>query len=245
MPDSDSPETAGDKPTAVNYEQSEEVRKMIAEAPHALPLPARLLVDNQLSVGDIPAGILLTEYCGDLDVRVSRQAPKFRKSSPVPAADPFMEKDHSLMRAPLEATNRGKNPKSRRYIRGVLHPHPWALATGAISTLLLVLALPATVVAVVLLSLSERMPERFEWVPAHLLWVPVALLLVGLLYLTYGLSGRCRVCNHRLFVYQSRFKNEKSHHLPGLGHVLPLCLHLLLFRWFRCSHCGTSIRIKK
>jgi hypothetical protein len=27
--------------------------------------------------------------------------------------------------------------------------------------------------------------------------------------------------------------------------VVPLCLHLLLFSWFRCSSCGTPVRLKK
>ena len=43
----------------VNYEDSAQVVKMLNDAPFAIPLPAKLLVDQQLGVGDIPPGILL------------------------------------------------------------------------------------------------------------------------------------------------------------------------------------------
>ncbi|HEY8990674.1 MAG TPA: DUF4332 domain-containing protein, partial [Luteolibacter sp.] len=44
---------------AVNYEATAEVREMLAGAPLALPLPAKLLVEKRLAVRDIPAAILL------------------------------------------------------------------------------------------------------------------------------------------------------------------------------------------
>jgi hypothetical protein len=33
--------------------------------------------------------------------------------------------------------------------------------------------------------------------------------------------------------------------VPGLGHILPLAAHVLVFRWFRCTFCGTSVRTKE
>ncbi len=58
----------------VNYEGSEEVAAMLAEAPFAIPLPGRVMMEKQLRVSDVPAGILLNRYSGDLDVRVEPPA---------------------------------------------------------------------------------------------------------------------------------------------------------------------------
>jgi hypothetical protein len=30
-----------------------------------------------------------------------------------------------------------------------------------------------------------------------------------------------------------------------IGYIFPLCVHIILFRWFRCTHCGTPIRLKE
>jgi hypothetical protein len=40
-------------------------------------------------------------------------------------------------------------------------------------------------------------------------------------------------------------KNKKAHHLPMLGYIGALALHVMTFKWFNCTFCGTSIRIKK
>ena len=240
---------------AVDYEQSDEVQDMLKAAPHALPLPVEALKKHRVKVLEIPKGLLLNHYIGDLDVRVSESAPKGRPM----ALDHYRKKaggkdgeldwwtkaEPSLLSTPLESTNKGKNPNSRWYIRGVLHPNPMSLYLAAMATFLIIWMIPAALISVGLLILSSQQPERFEWVSPQLLWVPAGLALVGLVYLVFGLSGRCKVCNQRLFIYRSRFKNAEAHHFPGMGYVLPLCLHLMVFRWFRCTHCGTPIRLKK
>src|SRR5690606_13662746 len=53
----------------------------------------------------------------------------------------------ALIRGPLEGTNKGRNPKSRRYIRGVLHSHPVSMAVGAVLTLILFFVLPVAIVS--------------------------------------------------------------------------------------------------
>lgn len=266
----------------VNYEDSAQVVKMLNDAPFAIPLPAKLLVDQQLGVGDIPPGILLNRYSGDLEVRVEDRvpAPKHGRpavpSSHVRMAEPSpsrLEIDTArvkstdvlsgpkpktitskvenvddrvaLIRTPRVETNKGRNPNSRRYIRGVLHSHPFSLATGAFITLVLGVMLPAGIISAALLLLSTELPEKFGWVPKWLLVFPLALPVLGLIYLIWGARGSCRICGQKLFVPRMCLKNTKAHHIRGLGHIVPLCFHILLFKWFRCTYCGTPVRLKK
>lgn len=151
----------------------------------------------------------------------------------------------SLIRGPRERTNRGRDPKSRFYIRGVLHSHPFSMAFGAAATLALAVMVPAGIVSAVLLLLSEQAPDHFSWVPKWLLAFPLALPVFGVLYLIFGLGGTCRICGQRQFVPRACLKNSKAHHVVGLGHIVPVCIHILLFRWFRCTYCGTPVRLKK
>jgi len=267
----------------VNYELSEQVIPMIANSPFAIPLPARILMDRQLSVSDIPPAILLNRYSGDLDVRVDQRVPKSRpqkspaaisgnvkimsksiqrleidaskvkstdevgSSSPTrPARTPNQENTRiALLRAPKESTNKGRNPQSRWYIRGVLHSNAVSIWFGAVVTLLMFAMVPASVIAATLLLLSREIPESFSWVPEWLLWIPVSLPVFGFFYLILGCSGACRVCGQKLFIYRPHTKNSKAHHVPGLGYIIPLCFQILIFRWFRCTHCGTPIRLKE
>lgn len=276
----DQPEVASQVP--VNYEQTPQVISMLAVAPFAIPLPARVLVENQLGVPDIPAAILLNRYSGDLDVKVDERLPKSRQprqtaaSSYVQIAESTnarVEIDTSrlkstetlagamprtpavktspasdrvaLIRAPRTTTNEGRDPGSRWYIRGVLHSHPFSIMVGALVTLLLMVMIPLSVLSALLLLLSGEMPGRFGWVPGWLLWFPVALPLFGVVYLIWGLGGTCRICGQRLFSHRSHLKNSKAHHVPGLGYIVPLCFQILIFRWFRCTHCGTPVRLKE
>ena len=151
----------------------------------------------------------------------------------------------ALIRAPLEKTNRGRDPRSRWYIRGVLHSHPLTMAFGALITLVLVVLLVPAVLASALLLLSDMYPDHFHWVSPWLLILPCSLPLVGGLYLIYGTKGKCRICNQRQFFPRSCLKNSKAHRIPGFGYIIPVCIHMLLFRWFRCTYCGTPVRLKK
>jgi hypothetical protein len=66
-----------------------------------------------------------------------------------------------------------------------------------------------------------------------------------LLYFLVSFHASCRVCGQKCFVPRECLKNKKAHHLPVLGYILPTALHMLVFRWFRCAHCGTPIRLKE
>lgn len=162
------------------------------------------------------------------------------------AAHPPAEDDRlTLLRAPRASTNKGRDPLSRWYIRGVLHTHPFSTYAGALVTLLLLIMTPVAVISALLLLLSGERPEQFAWVPAWLLAFPIALPVFGIIYLIWGMGGNCRICGQKLFVHRAHLKNSRSHYIRGLGHILPLCIHILLFRWFRCTHCGTPVRLKK
>lgn len=269
-------------PKPVNYEQTQEVASMLSVAPFALPLPAKVLMESELSVVDIPPGLLLNRYSGDLDVKVEQQLPNSRQPKPAFAAgyvrlaeqapsrqeldlskirtmdempDPLLKMPAvktspandriALLRAPRTATNEGRDPNSRWYIRGVLHSHPVSVSVGALVTLLVMVMIPLSVISAALLFLSTEIPERFSWVPGWLLVLPVALPLLGVFYLIWGLGGSCRICGQKLFVHRGHLKNSKAHHVWGLGYILPLCVQILIFRWFRCTHCGTPVRLKE
>lgn len=268
----------------VDYEQSSEVTSMLGTAPFAIPLPARVLMENQLAVADIPAGILLNRYSGDLEVRVEDRLPASRNGNAIPTpsnnvrvADPVtaprvefdaariksidvlagpaprsgtsqvatMDERVALIRSPRVETNKGRDPKSRRFIRGVLHSHPLSLAAGAFFTLLLMFFLPVGIVSAGLLLLSREVPASFGWVPEWLLVFPLMLPVLGICYMIWSLNGSCRICGQKLFVPKACLKNSKAHRLRGLGHIIPVCLHILLFKWFRCTYCGTPVRLKK
>lgn len=276
-------EAAGPALMPVNYEQSPQVVSMLASAPFAIPLPVRILVENQLGVSDIPAAILLNRYSGELDVKVEQRLPANRQPKATVAtnnyvriadnATPRIEIDTSrirstenmgepmprvpavhsvptedrvsLLRTPRVATNKGRDPQSRWYIRGVLHTHPISTYLGAFVTLILMIMTPVSVISATLLFLSGEVPQHFSWVPGWLLVFPVTLPLIGIIYLIRGMGENCRICGQKLFVHRPHLKNARSHHVRGLGHILPLCIHILLFRWFRCTHCGTPVRLKK
>jgi hypothetical protein len=267
---------------AVDYEKNAKVLVMLRSSPLAIPLPGNALKDKGLTVQDIPSGLLLNEYPGDLDTRVEKRIPMARTDGPshapyvqvsdkfgeskldidvsrlksmsdmgpglprVHAAPPPEEEDRvGLIRAPKASTNEGRDANSRRFIRGILHSHPGGMYAGAILTLALMVIGPAAVAAAFLLLLSREMPETFGWVEAWWLAFPIALPVLALAWAVWGLSGKCRVCGQTLFLHRAHRKNAKAHYVPWLGYVLPLCVHILLFHWFRCSHCGTPVRLKK
>lgn len=265
----------------VNHEILPEVAAMLESAPFAIPLSARLLVDRELAVSDIPPAILLNRHSGDLEVKVEERIPapkhgraiatsnnlriadtsarkeidtsriKTFEAMGVPTARPFApiavngDDRIALIRAPLVETNRGRDPQSRFYIRGVLHSHPVSIGFGALVTLVMSIMLPLGIISALLLLLSAEMPGRFDWVPEWILVFPLSLPVFGIAYLIWGLQGKCRICTQKIFVPKLCLKNSKAHRIRGLGHVIPVSIHILLFKWFRCPYCGTPVRLKK
>jgi hypothetical protein len=269
---------------SVNFEATPEGLSMLAVAPLALPLPARVLMNHQLAVADIPPALMLSEYRGDFKIRTTRQVPESRAPIQVMGTSPMvriaentggqrLEIDTSrvrattdaaplrdaarhavtapvderidLLRAPRASTNKGRDPKSRRYIRGVLHSHPVGIYVGSLATLLLMALAPLAVVSAMLLLLSREVFDHFSWVPEWVIAFPLALPVVGIAYLILALRCRCRICGQGLFRSRPHLKDSRAHHIRGLGYIFPLCIHILLFHWFRCTHCGTPVRLKE
>ncbi len=165
------------------------------------------------------------------------------RSVPVPSSP---ENDRvALIRTPKTETNKGRTPDSRRYIRGVLHTHPRSILVGAAVTLLAVLFTPLGIISALLLLLSREMPIEFSWVPGWTIFFPLVLPIIGGSYLIWGFGRTCRICGIGLFRHGGHLKNARTHHVPYLGYIIPLCVHILLFRWFRCTHCGTPVRLKE
>lgn len=149
------------------------------------------------------------------------------------------------LRAAAPETNEGVNPSSRRYIRGVLHSNPKQLWWGALFTLACHFFIPFGIFAAFALLLKDNGSAMFQWVPPWFLAFPLGVFVIGALYLTISYGCSCRICGQKCFVPRNCLKNKKAHHLPVLGYVFAVALHILLFRWFRCSFCGTPVRLKE
>ncbi|MGE9269717.1 MAG: hypothetical protein ACQKBU_02855, partial [Verrucomicrobiales bacterium] len=96
-----------------------------------------------------------------------------------------------------------------------------------------------------LLIMSEQKPEPFGWVPHWIIAFPIAVPVAGLFALIVSTRVKCRICGQKVLLPRNCRKNVKAHYVKGLGYVLPLAVHTLFFRWFNCTFCGTSVRIKE
>lgn len=136
--------------------------------------------------------------------------------------------------------NAGKKMHSRSYIRGVLHPQPARVKLAAVFSVFTLVLLPLTFVAGGLL-LQFKDQKHAIW----LVSIPAAFLVFSFIYLVFSRPVKCRVCGQPIFSPKACGRHEKSHRVPLLGYILPSSLHMLLFNWFRCMYCGTSVRLKK
>ncbi len=153
--------------------------------------------------------------------------------------------DKRFIREPRPETNAGRNVNSRRYIRGVLHTEPWLLRTGAVFTMILFVVIPLSLAITPMLLLHDGDPDAYHWVRPWWVVFPFLVPLFGICWLLWAYPCSCRICRQRLFVPMKHRKNAKAHRIPLLGYILPLAMHLLAFHWFRCTHCGTPVRLKK
>lgn len=149
-----------------------------------------------------------------------------------------------LLRTALPETNSGINRQSRRYVRGVLHTHPWQVWWGALIALACHLIVPLGILAAFALLLKDNGSRLFAWVPGWFLAFPLGVFVFGVLYFIISYPATCRICGQRCFAPKKCLKSDKAHHLPIVGYVFSVALHIILFRWFRCSFCGTPVRLK-
>lgn len=182
-----------------------------------------------------------------IDTSRVRSIEEMRDGPVAPLEKPRASADDriNLLCTPREATNRGRNPNSKWYIRGVLHDRPVKVWLGSLIVALFQVTFPLGLVSAPLLILSNQKPETFGWVPGWVIAFPIAVPVLGLLYLMVSTGVKCRVCGQKVLVPRHCLKNSKAHHVPLLGYILPTAVHTMIFRWFNCTFCGTSVRIKE
>ena len=170
------------------------------------------------------------------DIRESISGPKKSKAEPLER-----NKEFGLRKTATPGLNRGRKVHSRVYIRGVLHPQPIRVKLGAFLSVLTIGLLPLSLMAGGAILFFKDDHELVIWSAA----VPVASVVLGLMYLIFARPVKCRVCGQPLFAAKSCRRNPQGHRIPFLGYILPTSLQLLIFHWFRCMYCGTSIRLKE
>lgn len=151
--------------------------------------------------------------------------------------------DFDIRKTASPELNVGRKLHSRRYIRGVLHPTPGRVKTGGFFAFCSIILFPLNFVAGGLVLTLFK-----DWELGHKLWllaVPAAFIAFGLCYLVISRPVKCRVCGQPLYISKACRRNPKAHHVPLLGYILPTVIHLLIFHWFCCMYCGTSVRLKK
>lgn len=248
-------------PAYVNFENDPEVLEMLALSPEALTLDPSLIRRHKLKVPDIPEGILLTHCQGEVEINVmttERMAKSQKRESEIKRTglmasrirnfDEARDDEHHVK--PLdrgkpkdavslsEGLNKGIDPGSRRFVRGVLHPDPWSVRRSAFFALLVQILLAANLICIPWLLFYEDM---LWWV----IGLISGLFVSALFYLFWGISARCRVCGQRQFAPKKCLKNKKAHHIPLIGYIFPTALHSIFYKWFYCTYCGTAVRLKK
>lgn len=252
-------------------EDTAEEPAVLATAALAIPLPARVLMDHNLAVADIPPALPLNHHAGDAVLRganhqrenrapvlegpASKQAmiadnvgrKRLIDTSRVRSIDrpPQDDREPGVLRELPPSTMEDHDPKSRHSTRGVQHNNPMGVYLGSLATLLLMLNAPLAAVSAILLLLSSEVPDRFSWVPEWVIVFPLALPAFGMAYLVLALRCKCRICGQGFFHKGMHTSNSKAHHIRGLGYVFPLCIHIVFFQWFRCMQCGTPVRLRE
>lgn len=143
------------------------------------------------------------------------------------------------------SSNHGKDPNSRSYLRGIQHHSPGKLRTAAIFATALTIHIPVTALSILGIFFSTEFIELDENLKLVLMIIILSLPLTCIFYLFFSLGSRCQVCSQKHFFISRARKHRNAHHFLNKYYILPLSLHLLIFNWFRCFSCGSSIRLKK
>lgn len=245
----------------------DEVVELVSiEVLSAYPVSKESILKHEIGVGDVP---VMDEFLEERDLYVEEVrnintepaeikatvreiAPKtsrVTKASQESTSEPERAKVEPLQRnagfdirkTATPEINAGKKMHSRGYIRGVLHPQPGRVKFGAFLSVLTILLLPLSFLAGGALLLFKDYHPLVIWSAA----VPAAFVVFGLMYFMFARPVKCRVCGQPIFQQKSCRRNPKAHHIPLLGYILPTSIQLLLFHWFRCIYCGTSVRLKE
>lgn len=144
----------------------------------------------------------------------------------------------NITKSVKKETNAGVDPSSRRYIRGVLHTDKETFRVSSVAFILFNLCMLAGIVLTPLVLVDK---EKYSWA----VWSPLLFVLGIFIYLTLARKAGCPICNQKQYRPKACLKHKNAHHMPILGYMLPTALHALIFKWFRCIFCGTSVRLKE
>ena len=236
----------------------------------AYPVSKESILKNKIEVGDVPVmdefleeKDLYVEEVRKIDSETSEIKATIREISPntptrkISSKEDIREsisgtekaeveplernKEFDLRKTATPEINAGRTLHSRAYIRGVLHPQPFRVKLGAFLSVLTLILIPLSLMAGGALLLFKDDHELVIWSAA----VPAVLVILALMYSMFARPVKCRVCGQPLFQAKSCRRNPQAHHIPFLGYILPTSFQLLIFHWFRCMYCGTSIRLKE
>ena len=143
-----------------------------------------------------------------------------------------------ITKTTLEETNRGIDPKSRRYIRGVLHREPAKVTLASIALLFSQLLVILSVLPLPLIFIDR---DKYIWAA----FCPLLAIVALFIWFFVARKAQCPVCRQHQYVPKACLKHNKAHRLPLIGHMASTAIHVLMFKWFRCIFCGTSIRLKE
>ena len=236
----------------------EEIVPAIEEALVAIPVQGSSLVEKGVKASDVPIIEVIQRppkgVSSEKNILPKTETDKSAhkehvvKNVFVPAAKapveplegsevtPLKAKERDYRTQASEGLNKGKKEHSKRYIRGVLYPQPFKLRLAAFVAVLFFLSMPIAIVGIVMIVQTGII----MWAAA-----PAATILLSLIYLVVAVRMKCRICGQPLYTPKGCLRHIKAHHFPLLGYILPTSIHILFFNWFRCTYCGTSIRLKK
>lgn len=145
---------------------------------------------------------------------------------------------NDLTRSTKKETNAGVDPNSRRFIKGVLHSRAGDFMVSTLAFLLFV-ALVISAFAITPLLFVDK--EKYWWA----MFAPLLAFLGVFIYFAFTRRAMCPICNQRQYAIKRCLKHSKAHYWGPLGYMLPTAIHVVLFKWFRCIFCGTSVRLKE
>lgn len=237
----------------------EHVAPDIEEVLVAIAVPGKNLMGKGIKVTDVPIieliersketivserksqikGGLPKDVVKDLAVKnvIKSPAKEPLDMSQKKEVEPLQSKKERDVRTRTSAgLNEGKKEYSRSFIRGVLYPNPMKLRIASLVAILFFLSILTGIGGAIMILLTQKI----WWAAA-----PAATIVLGLLYLMVASKIKCRVCGQPFYMPKGCRKHIKAHHIPLIGYIFPTSLQMLIFHWFRCIYCGTSVRLKE
>ena len=198
------------------------------------PSPPR--ADNETKLKDFASDVIsLRKSTSSEEIPVMSSTER-RKIEPLQNSS-----SNDIRKKPSANLNVGRKEHSRSYIRGVLHPQPFRVKFGAFVTSTALLLVPLTFIAGLMIILKYPAGINHLWLAI----IPGLFIFFAILYVLFARSLKCRICGQPLFSPKTCRRHTKAHRIPLIGYILPTSLQLLIFHWFRCIYCGTSVRLKE